>query len=978
FAHQDVPFDAIVDRLNPVRTQAHHPLVQVLFAWQNITLPDLRLPGLDISPLRADTLTARMDLTFSLRERVDDAGRPAGIGGVVEYRTDVYDAGTVERLMDRWQRLLITLLADTARPVLWADLLDEREQVRLDVLGHRSVLSEAADDPSIPQLFAQQVRRRPDDAALTFEGRSWTYNELDEVSTRLAHLLADQGVGAGDLVALLLPRSEHTVIAILALLKLGAAYLPIDVKHPDERVTFVLGDARPVLVLTTAGLARRVEASGLPIVDVEDPGTAAQPTTALPLPDSRLLAYVTYTSGTTGVPKGVGITHANVTQMYAPAERSYVPSPDQVWSLFHSYVFDVSVWEMWGALLHGGRLVVVPEHAVHSADDFHRLLVDEQVTTLNQTPSALEMLAPEGLDRIRTIFVGGEACSAALVERWAPGRSVINGYGETETFYASMSGPLRPGHGAPIGTPVPGDALFVLDAGLRRVPVGVVGELYVAGRSVGRGYVNRPALTASRFVACPFGPAGSRMYRTGDLVRWNQDGELEYVGRSDDQVKIRGFRVEPGEVEAALAAVPGVERAAVVVRDTDAGKQLVGYAVPADAAAGLDGGAVRGEVAVRLPEYMVPAAVVVIDALPLTVNGKLDKRALPEPEFSGGVYRAPASPTEEVLAGIFARVLGLPRVGVDDSFFDLGGNSLSAMRVVAAVRESFDSEVGVRALMEAPTVRRLGLQLHSWSAADEMPQIVRVCQGTGDPLFCVHPGGGVSWAYRALGSLLKRPVIGIQQTVDDGERPRSVREMAEQYADLVQSIKPEGPYDLLGWSFGGVVAHQMATVLERRGAEVRRLVLLDAAVVESGTTRTPEEEFDEIDVLRYFVSKNVDLPDPPELASQEQMVEWIESQSALGAMIPPAWLIGHVVRNLRYNSELWHRHTPDVFGGSAVVFRAAYEKSRTSHSRDWTRYVAGPVTEYAVECGHNDILSTDVVDAYGDRLHAELEGDADD
>ncbi|MFD5683452.1 non-ribosomal peptide synthetase [Streptomyces bacillaris] len=977
FAHQEAPFDALVDRLNPVRTQAHHPLIQVLFAWQNITLPELSLPGLDIDPLRADTLTARMDLTFSLRERFDAHGRPAGIGGVVEYRTDVYDAETVERLVARWQRVLLTLLRAPERPVLAVDVLDRGERDRLDALGHRTVLDAPADDPSIIGLFAEQVRQRPDAAAVTFEARTRTYRELDEASTRLAHLLAGRGIRTGDVVALLLPRSHHTVTAILAVLKLGATYLPIDVEHPDERVRFVLADAGPAAVLTTASLVHRVEAAGITVVDVEDPGQAGQPTTALPLQDAGLLAYITYTSGTTGVPKGVGITHANVTQMYAPSDRAFAPSPDQVWSLFHSYVFDVSVWEMWGALLHGGRLVVVPEYAVHSADDFHRLLVAEGVTTVNQTPSALEALSPDGLDRVHTLFVGGEACSAALVERWAPGRSMINGYGETETFYAAMSGPMRPGKGAPIGTPVPGDALFVLDAGLRRVPVGVVGELYVAGRSVGRGYMGRPGLTASRFVACPFGPAGSRMYRTGDLVRWNRDGELEYVGRSDDQVKIRGFRVELGEVEAALARVAGVERAVVTVRETAAGKQLVGYVVPAGADATVDGSAVRGELAVRLPDYMVPAAVTVIDQLPLTVNGKLDKRALPTPEFSGGAYRAPATPAEEVLAGIFARVLDLPRVGVDDSFFDLGGNSLSAMRVVAAVREAFDSEIGVRALMEAPTVRGLSRQLHSWSEADEMPQVVTLCRGTGDPLFCIHPGGGVSWAYRALGQVVGRPVIGIQQTPDDAERPSTVREMAARYADLVQAIRPEGPYDLLGWSFGGVVAHQMACELERRGAQVRRLVLLDAALVEPGTTRSPDEEFDEIDVLRYFVSRNADVPTPPEPAPHEDLVKWIESRSALGAAIPPAWMVRHVVGNLRFNSELWHGHTPGTFSGAAVVCRAVGQDLDAGYSRDWTRHVTGPVTEIAVKCKHNDMLSPDVLDTYGDRLRAELEGGVD-
>ncbi|MGA4843958.1 amino acid adenylation domain-containing protein [Streptomyces sp. G45] len=624
----------------------------------------------------------------------------------LEYRTDIHDERAAQRILARLETLVTAMAADADRPLATLDVLGGDESARLDALGNREVLTRPQAAPSIPALFAEQVRQRPEAVAVVFEGRSWTYRELDEASARLAHLLASRGVTAGDVVALLLPRSQHTVVAILAALKLGAAYLPIDVHHPDERIAFVLADAAPAAVVTTGTLARRAHGHDVTVVDVEDPALAQQPTAALPAPDADRVAYVIYTSGTTGTPKGVAVTHANVTQLFTASARPSELAPGQVWSLFHSYVFDVSVWEMWGALLHGGRLVVASEDAVRSATDFHALLVDERVTVLTQTPSALGRLTPEGLDGVRTVFVGGEACPADLVDRWAPGRALVNAYGPTEgTVYAAMSAPLRPGRGAPIGAPVPGDALFVLDGGLRRVPVGVVGELYIAGHGVARGYVRRPGLTASRFVANPYGPAGARMYRTGDLVRWNRDGELEYLGRSDDQVKIRGFRVELGEVEAALAAASGVERAAVVVRDTDAGKQLVGYVVPSGTS--VDGNAVRGDVAVRLPEYMVPAVVMVVDDLPLTVNGKLDKRALPAPEFTGGEYRAPSSPVEEILAGIFARVLDVPRVGVDDSFFDLGGNSLSAMRVVAAVRESFDSEVGVRALMDASTVAGL-------------------------------------------------------------------------------------------------------------------------------------------------------------------------------------------------------------------------------------------------------------------------------
>ena len=382
--------------------------------------------------------------------------------------------------------------------------------------------------------------------------------------------------------------------------------------------------------------------------------------------------------------------------------------PGQVWSQWHSYSFDISGWEIFGALLHGGRLVVVPESVAASPDDFHALLISEKVDVLSQTPSAAGMLSPDGLESA-ALLVGGEACPAELVERWAPGRVMINEYGPTETtMWVALSAPLTAGSGAPpIGSPVPGAALFVLDEWLQAVPTGVVGELYVAGPAVGVGYWRRAGLTASRFVACPFGTfgtRGTRMYRTGDLVWWGADGQLHYVGRADEQVKIRGYRIELGELRAALAAEDGVEQAVVLAREDRPGdKRLVGYITGT-----ADPAEVRSALAERLPAYAIPAAVVVLEALPLTVNGKLDRRALPAPEYQDGDrYRAPATLTEEILAGIYAQVLGVVRVGVDDSFFDLGGDSLLAMRLVAAINNSLDAGLAVRALFQAPTVAQL-------------------------------------------------------------------------------------------------------------------------------------------------------------------------------------------------------------------------------------------------------------------------------
>ncbi|KZS52828.1 hypothetical protein A4G26_19620 [Mycobacterium kansasii] len=594
----------------------------------------------------------------------------------------------VAELARRLQSLVMAMTSDPTRRLSSIDVLDAPEHARLDGWGNRAVLTGRAPAPlvSIPVLFAAQVARTPGAVAVTFEGRSMTYRELEEAANRLAHLLAGQGAGPGQCVGLLLERSAQAIVAILAVLKTGAAYLPIDAGLPAARIGFMLADAAPVAAITTNRLRSRLDGCDLLVIDVDDSRIQACPGTGLPGPAAEDIAYLIYTSGTTGVPKGVAVTHYNVTQLL---ESLHAPLPAAgAWSQWHSLAFDVSVQEIFGALLHGGRLVVVPEEVAGSPDDFHALLVAERVRVLSQTPSALGMLSPSGLESV-ALLVAGEVCPAEVVDRWAPGRVMINAYGPTETtVYAAVSAPLVPGSGMPpIGSPVSGAALLVLDGWLRPVPAGVVGELYVAGSGVGCGYWRRAGLTASRFVACPFGGPGARMYRSGDLVCWGADGQLRYVGRADEQVKIRGYRIELGEVQAALSGLVGVRQAVVIAREDRPGdKRLVGY-VTESAAGTVETAALRAALAERLPRYMVPAAVVVLAALPLTVNGKLDTRALPTPEYQGvDRYRAPASAVEEVLAGIYARVLDVGRVGVDDSFFELGGDSILSMQVVALAR----------------------------------------------------------------------------------------------------------------------------------------------------------------------------------------------------------------------------------------------------------------------------------------------------
>ena len=709
YEHQDVPFEVLVERLNPTRSLTHHPLVQVMLSWQNFAWQDssaaeLAFGDLQIAPLSVDAQVARMDLTFSLAERWTEAGAPAGIGGTVEFRTDVFDAASIEALIARLHRVLVAMTADPIRRLSSVDLLDAGEHARLGGWGNLAVLTQPAPaSVSIPALWGAQVARTPETVALTCEGRSMTYRELEEAANRLAHLLVDHGVGPGARVALLLSRSAHAVVAILAVLKTGAAYLPIDPGHPAARIGFIVDDAAPVAVITTAGLADRFDGHDLLVIDVgviEDPVIEVYPCTGLPGPAPNDIAYFIYTSGTTGVPKGVAISHGNVTQLLASLDAELAPG--QVWSQCHSLAFDFSVWEIWGALLNGGRLVVVPESVTRSPEDLHALLVSEHVSVLSQTPSAFyalqtaDALEPELGDQLKlqTVVFGGEALQPQRLQSWLhhhPGSPrLINMYGITETtvhasFREIVDGDTTSG-ASPIGVPLAHLAFFVLDGWLRAVPAGVVGELYVAGRGVAYGYVGRSGLTASRFVACAFGGAGvlgTRMYRTGDLVCWGVDGQLRYLGRADEQVKIRGYRIELGEVQAALSELDGVGQAVVIAREDRPGdKRLVGYITGTADPAGI-----RATLAERLPAYMVPAAVVALQALPLTPNGKLDTRALPAPEYhDADRYRAPASAVEEILAGIYAQVLGLERVGVDESFFELGGDSISSMQVVARAR----------------------------------------------------------------------------------------------------------------------------------------------------------------------------------------------------------------------------------------------------------------------------------------------------
>ncbi|WP_273941667.1 non-ribosomal peptide synthetase [Kutzneria chonburiensis] len=608
---------------------------------------------------------------------------------------DLFDVRTARTLAARLETLIVNFTDDELRNLPWMS-----DAERHDVLAGWQGTAVDLPAPTITSLFAVQVKATPNAVAVTSEGTSLSYSDLNARANRLAHKLIAEGAGPETFVALCLPRTADLVIAVLAVLKSGAAYLPIDPDYPQDRISRMVEDSGALLTLTS--------------VDADDqPSTDPVITVA---PESP--AYLIYTSGSTGVPKGVVVTHANVTRLFASTRDLFSFDGNDVWTLFHSYAFDFSVWELWGPLLHGGRLVVVPHAISRSPRDFLRLLVDERVTVLNQTPSAFYQLEPvEGL-ALRYVIFGGEALDARRLEAWWGRVELVNMYGITETTVHVTHRALDAAAGNTIGVGLPDLRVYVLDADLNPVPPGVIGEMYVAGAGLARGYLNRPGLTASRFIANPFMP-GTRMYRTGDLARWRADGELEYFGRADHQVKIRGFRIELGEIEAALLTSPQVSATAVIPReDTPGHHRLVAYVV--GEAADL-----REHLAKSLPDHMIPAAFVEVDEIPLTRNGKLDRRALPAPEVVSRGYVAPVTEEQRTIAAIWADTLGVERVGLEDNYFELGGDSILSIRITSRLRAEFGVEVSPRVLFTAPTVAALADALPATSEVTVIPAVPR-------------------------------------------------------------------------------------------------------------------------------------------------------------------------------------------------------------------------------------------------------------
>ncbi|MEV7190138.1 amino acid adenylation domain-containing protein, partial [Kitasatospora sp. NPDC093102] len=694
YAHQDVPFERLVEELRPARSLARHPLFQVMLVLQSNEQAEPATAGLHIEPLAAGTGSAKFDLSLIAEESFGPDGEPAGIDCALDYATDLFDRETVEAVAVRFGRLLAAVVARPELPIGRIELLSAQEPAALPTAG--GALPDEV--PLLPAAFAAQAARTPEAVALVCGDTALTFAELNARADRLAHRLRAAGAGPESVVALALPRSAETVVAMLAVHKAGGAYLPLDAEYPAERTAHMLADARPALALTDGRWPLPEVLAGLRTLDVAPPSEdseAGAPDPAWSAPDPGDAAYVIYTSGSTGRPKGVVVPHGAVAALLAAHRATLIRGTEEAHgrqriALTASLCFDASLEPvLW--MFAGHELHLIGDELRRDPAALVRHTAAAGIDALHVTPSYTEQLIEEGLldaPAPRLLLLGGEAVGQALWQRLRehPDTAGHNFYGPTEATVYALTQPFdaveRPG----LGGPIAGVRAYLLDEYLNPVPAGVPGELYLAGGGLARGYLARPGLTAERFVACPFEP-GVRMYRTGDLVRRTRDGGVEYLGRTDHQVKIRGFRIELGEIEQVLARHPAVRQAVVTVRESDTGdRRLVAHCTVGQESPEL-AVELRRFAAESLPGYMVPAAVVLLDALPLTGSGKVDHRALPEPDFGAlSAGRAARTPQEEILCGLFAEVLGLEAVGIDDDFFELGGHSLLATKLLSRVR----------------------------------------------------------------------------------------------------------------------------------------------------------------------------------------------------------------------------------------------------------------------------------------------------
>jgi amino acid adenylation domain-containing protein len=1000
-AHQDFPFEKLVEEIQPERSLSHSPIFQVMFALQNVRAgAPLDLPGLKLSPVGVSERVAKFDLTLFTRET------NGLIDGYFEFNTDLFDASTIERMIEHFEVLLEDAVARPEARVSSLRLLSQAEHDRI-VSELNDTAREYPKDVTVDLLIEQQAQKTPHAAAVTFKDRTLTYRELNERANQLARHLRATGVGRETLIGVFLRRTPELIVAILAVLKAGAAYVPIDANYPKERLSSLLTDAGLKLLLTEDLLRQTLPETSAQIICLDrdwEHISLQQTSNVARVTHPENLAYVIFTSGSTGVPKGVMIPHRGLTNYLSWAVDEYRLNGGNGAPLHSPIGFDLTITSLFLPLIAGAAVTLVPED--EGVEGLRDALSDQpEFSLVKITPAHLEVLAhllpPQRATRsTNALVIGGEALFAEGLTYWldhAPETRLINEYGPTETVvgccvYEVPTGATLSG-AVPIGRPIANTILRVLDNNLKPAPIGVTGELYIGGDGVARGYLNSPALTAQKFIPDPFGSRpGTRLYRTGDIARYLADGNLVYVGRVDNQVKIRGFRIELGEVETTIQQHPTVRAAvACVCEDSRQEKRLVTYVVAAEQAK-INVIELRNYLKERLPGYMLPSSVVTLDELPLTANGKVDYDALPKPDTWPDVrnsFVAPRNLVELQIADIWEDVLNLQPVGVTDNFFDLGGHSVLALRVTAQIEKAFGVDIPLSAFFDGGTISRLAeLVLNKTHTPPR--HLVPIQKGDSKrPIFFVHPigGGVVCYAYlaRRLGS--DQPVYGLAALeVDDPHT--QVATMAAAYLEEIRSVQPHGPYFIGGWSFGAYVAFEMARQLKQQDEDVGLLAILDSGAPH--TDQRPDEE-DPIDsddpvmlarTLEGFANVKEPLPIDEDyvraLAPDEQLL-YIMEQAKKANIMPQELTLTQVKRslqNFRSRVRAGKDFMPEPYPGKVTLFKCEHieprnvETLQADPSWGWSEISSEPVDIHSVPGSHETMVIEPDVRVLAEKLNA--------
>ncbi|MBW4508480.1 MAG: amino acid adenylation domain-containing protein [Scytonematopsis contorta HA4267-MV1] len=913
YDHQDLPFEKLVEELQPERSLSYTPLFQVMFMLEPASVEEMEMPGLSITSLGLESFTTTDDLLLSMEESED------GLAGGLTYNSTLFDASTIKRMVEHFQALLESIVTDPRQPVAQLAMLSAAERHQLLVEWNDSD-TEYPLEQCFPQLFEQQAARTPEAIAVVFENQQLTYHELNARANRWARYLLEKGVGAETIVALFCERNIDFLTAILAVFKAGGAYLPLNPNHPSERIQQVLDQSQAHVVLATSQL-EPIVSQALSNLDctpqillIQELANGECNSENLPVQCSpENLAYLIYTSGSTGKPKGAMLEHRGMlNHLYAKVTDLQLSEADVV-AQTAPQSFDISVWQFLAVLLVGGRVEIVPNEMVAPAQ-LLTLVETQAISILEIVPSLLRMMLQHvellgatqpQMSHLRWLLLTGETLAPQLCRQWFeyfPTIPMMNAYGPTEcsddvTHYPIYQPPAEGVLNLPIGRPVSNTQLYILDAQLQPLPIGVAGELYVGGVGVGRGYLHNPTQTSAVFVENPFAEGG-RLYKTGDKARFLPDGNIEFLGRIDYQVKIRGFRIELGEIEAVLSQHPQVQETVVIAREDQPGKQyLVAYVIANEVMSGVN--VLRNFLKEKLPDYMVPSAIVILEKMPLTPNGKIDRRALPAPgkEYLNQLslnasFAPPRDNLELQLTQIWEEVLNIHPIGIRDNFFDLGGHSLLAISLIAKIQSSFGKNLSLAAFFQGATIESLANILRSSTVPPSWSTLVTIQSGSSSkqPFFCIHPGAGTVLAYVDLAHHLgsEQPFYGLESLgLEDEQKPYGrVEEIAAHYIEAMQTVQPQGPYRLGGWSFGGLVAFEMAQQLHAQGQQVSLLALLDtSAVMDSEESQEQDEQEYNAFLEELLVSDNSSILGlPPELdkAQTQRLVNIFKSHILAG------------------------------------------------------------------------------------------------